>query len=83
MMETTARIDASGRLLVPIRVRRELGLKPNVDLVLTVQNGELRVHTREWAIKQARERLMRLKRPGQSVVDEFLAERREEARKER
>ena len=40
------------------------------------------MYTREAALRKAQERLKRLKRPGESVVDEFLAERREEARRE-
>lgn len=81
-MVTTAKIDGAGRVLVPLKFRRELGLTENSDLILRVEAGELRMHTREAALKRARERLSRLKKPGESVVDEFLAERREEARRE-
>lgn len=75
-------MDKVGRILVPLKVRRELGLAENADLILRVEDGELRMHTREEAIRRARERLKRLKKPGESVVDGFLAERREEARRE-
>lgn len=78
----TARIDRAGRILIPPKLRRELGLTANSDLILRVESGELRVHTRQAAIRRARERLGRLKKPGESVVDEFLAERREAGRRE-
>jgi AbrB family looped-hinge helix DNA binding protein len=81
-MGTIAKIDRAGRILVPLKLRRELGLTENTDLILRVENGELRMHTREEAIRRARARLKRLKKPGESVVDEFLAERREAARRE-
>jgi bifunctional DNA-binding transcriptional regulator/antitoxin component of YhaV-PrlF toxin-antitoxin module len=76
------KIDRTGRVLIPLKVRRELGLTESTDLILHVENGELRMHTREAAIMRARERLKKLKKPGESIVDEFLAERREEARRE-
>jgi AbrB family looped-hinge helix DNA binding protein len=81
-MTAVTKIDSAGRILVPLKLRRELGLAENTDVILRVEHGELRIHTREAALTQARERLRRLKRPGQPVVDEFLAERREEARRE-
>ncbi|MFN0166267.1 MAG: AbrB/MazE/SpoVT family DNA-binding domain-containing protein [Bryobacteraceae bacterium] len=78
----STKIDRTGRVLIPLNVRRELGLTENSDLILRVENGELHIHTRDAAIRRARERLKRLKKPGESVVDEFLAERREQARRE-
>ena len=81
MVETT-KLDNAGRVLVPLKFRRQLGLAANAELILRIEDGELRMHTRETAIRRARERLKRLKKPGESVVDEFLSERREEARRE-
>jgi bifunctional DNA-binding transcriptional regulator/antitoxin component of YhaV-PrlF toxin-antitoxin module len=81
-MTAHSRIDRAGRILVPVEFRRELGFTENSDLVSRVADGEPCVHTREMAIPRARERLERLKKPGESVVHEFPAERREEARRE-
>ncbi len=81
-MVVSTKIDRTGRVLIPLKIRRELDLTENTDLILRVENGELRMHTREAAIKRARERLKRLKKPGESIVDEFLAERREAAGRE-
>lgn len=78
----TTKIDRTGRVLVPLKLRRELGLSEESDLILRVEDGELRMHTRETAIRRARERLARLKRPGESVVDQFLSDRREETSRE-
>ncbi|MCC6585849.1 MAG: AbrB/MazE/SpoVT family DNA-binding domain-containing protein [Bryobacterales bacterium] len=78
----TARIDHTGRILIPLQLRRELQLTEDSDLILRVVDGELRMHTRQEALRRARERLKRLKKPGQSVTDEFLAERRQEAQRE-
>jgi len=82
VVSSTVKIDKTGRILIPLKMRRELGFREGTELILRVEEGELRVHTREAALRRAKERLKRLKRPGESVVDEFLAERREEARLE-
>jgi hypothetical protein len=65
-----------------MKLRKELGLVENSELVLRIVDGELRLHTREAALQRARERLGRLKKPGESVVGEFLDERRQEVRRE-
>lgn len=82
VMGSTVKIDKSGRILIPLKLRKELGFKEGSELIVRVEQGELRVHTREAALRRAQQRLKRLKKPGESVVDEFLAERREEARRE-
>jgi bifunctional DNA-binding transcriptional regulator/antitoxin component of YhaV-PrlF toxin-antitoxin module len=75
-------MDRAGRILIPLKLRRELGLTEDSALILRVEDGELRIHSVEQALRRAQARLSRLKKPGESVVDEFLAERREEARRE-
>lgn len=81
-MTVTAKIDHAGRVLIPLKLRRELGFGVNSDLILRVENGELRIHTRETAVRRAREAVSGFKKPGESVVDEFLNERRHEALRE-
>jgi hypothetical protein len=65
-----------------MKLRKELGLVENSELVLRIVDGELRLHTREAALQRAGGRLGRLKKPGESVVSEFLDERRQEVRRE-
>lgn len=40
-MVARAKINESGRILVPLVIRRELGLESDDDVLLYVQNGEL------------------------------------------
>jgi len=82
-MIATAKLDQAGRILIPVRIRRELGLAGQAGLVLRVEKGELRIHTRAAALGAARERLRTLKGPGKPVVEELLAERKAETRRER
>ena len=80
----TAVIDKSGRLLVPARQRRALGIKPGDSVRLQVVDGELRVTG--W--KKAVERIQALMapyrpKPGEELIsDQLIRERREEAARE-
>jgi AbrB family looped-hinge helix DNA binding protein len=81
-MTIDVKLDKAGRLMVPHKLRRELGLDQNSRLLVRVEDGGLRVETREVALRRLQEYMRKFKKPGESVVDEFLAERREEARRE-
>nr|WP_244441131.1 AbrB/MazE/SpoVT family DNA-binding domain-containing protein [Mesorhizobium sp. STM 4661] len=59
-------------------MREEMGVKPGEDLILHVENGELRVRSWLQNLRRVQAELAALKKPGESVVDEFLKERREE-----
>lgn len=78
----TITLGERGRLVLPARLRQRLELQPGDRLIITTDaEGGLRaVSAREQA-----ERLHGLYRdlaPGRSLVDELIAERREEARRE-
>ena len=78
----TVALGERGRLALPARLRQRLDLKPGDRLIITVdpEGGFRAVSARE----QAR-RLRGLYRdvgPERSLVDELIAERREEARRE-
>ena len=75
------KLGDGGRVVIPAAMREEMGVKPGDLLIVHVSDGELRV--RSWLdnLKRIQAELSALKRPGESVVDEFLAERREEQRR--
>jgi AbrB family looped-hinge helix DNA binding protein len=72
----------AGRLVIPAALRREMGVEPGDDLLLRVEDGELRVIGKMQAIRRIQARAQQLKKPGESVVDEFIAEREAEAARE-
>ena len=73
----------AGRLVIPAALRREMGVEPGDDLLLRVdEDGELTVIGRMQAIKRIQARAQQFKKPGESVVDEFIAEREAEAARE-
>ena len=73
------RFGAQGRLVVPVPIRKALGFKPGDPLVIRVQDGRLVVESRESVVRRVQERFGV---PGRNLVDELIAERRHEAKRE-
>ena len=75
-------IDAAGRLVVPARFRRAMGIRGRGTVVVGMVGDSLQVHTVDGALERL-QRLARRKRPDDgSAVDAFIAERRDEAERE-
>jgi len=83
MIELASKIDKLGRIVIPAKLRKELALKPGAPLRLTVEEGSLRLQSRERALAEAKAFARSLKTRGSSVVGGLLADRRREARRER
>ena len=67
---------------MPAALREQLGIKEGDKLVLTVQpDGSVKLLSRREAVRRARGLFAHIA-PGESLVDELIAERREEARRE-
>jgi AbrB family looped-hinge helix DNA binding protein len=77
-----ARIGAGGRLVIPVEIRRQLGLEEGEPVIMRVEDGELRLLTLDESINRVQERMKPYVRPGISEVDDFIAERRAEAARE-
>ena len=71
-----------GKLVIPAAMRRELGTATGDSVVVDLANGELRVRTLRKVIEDARAIMRRYVPEDRSLVDELLAERREEAERE-
>ena len=82
MESVKVRLDKTGRLVIPSQFRRELGLSPGSEVMVACEEGELRVYSREQALRRVQEYFRRFVPPGVSLVDELIADRREEARRE-
>ena len=81
MMHTT-RMSKEGRVLIPAELRNALGLLPDDPLTVYAVDGEIRIVSRVQALRQMQKRMAKFKRPGVSVVDELIRERREQAQRE-
>ncbi|OGO32659.1 MAG: AbrB family transcriptional regulator [Chloroflexi bacterium RBG_16_56_11] len=76
-MKTTIR--EGGRLVIPAAYRKALGLKPGDEVLLTLEEGEIRVVSTRQAIARAQTLLRRYVPKGRSLSEELIKERREEA----
>jgi len=70
------KLGEGGRFVIPAGMRADMGVKPGDDLIMYVEDGELRVRSWRDAIRRVQEKASRLKKPGESVVDDFLKGRR-------
>lgn len=79
---TTLQVKDDGRIILPSELRNRLGIKEGDKLIVDVADGELRLLTRAAAMKLAQKLVRSFVPEGVSLVDQLIAERREEARRE-
>jgi len=80
--ETRTRVSQNGRVVIPVSFRKALGINVGDEVLLRIQDDELRITTQQRRIQRAQRRSRRYLKPRASLVDELLAERREAARNE-
>jgi AbrB family looped-hinge helix DNA binding protein len=80
--ETRMRVNQNGRIVIPAAFRKAIGIEVGDEVVLRVQDDELRITTQQRRIQRAQQRARMHLKPGTSLVKELLAERREAARNE-
>jgi bifunctional DNA-binding transcriptional regulator/antitoxin component of YhaV-PrlF toxin-antitoxin module len=83
MENFTIRVDSRGRIVIPAKLRKQSGMGRDVEVLAFFEDGGIVLITREQALAQA-QRMARsaLGSFKGSVVDEFLAGRRREAKRE-
>jgi AbrB family transcriptional regulator (stage V sporulation protein T) len=77
------RIAAGGRVVIPADIRQGLGVKEGDELLITRDGDGIRMTTVQQAVKEVQAFFGQFKKPGESMVDDFLGSRREEAAKEK
>jgi AbrB family looped-hinge helix DNA binding protein len=77
-----AKVSADGSVTIPPEYREALGLKPGGDVVLALEDGELRLFTVEHGLRRAQEIARKFVPEGRCLSDELIAERRAEAERE-
>ncbi len=80
-MET--RVGEGGRIVIPAEMRKALGLETGDKVVLTLEDDGFRIVSRKQALRRVQDRIARRARPGVSVSQELIHERRKEAREAR
>lgn len=78
MQEQRIKIGEGGRVIIPALYRRAMGIHPGDDLVVRLQDGELRLFRQAEALKRIRAAVKRGKHK-HGGVDDFLALRRKDS----
>lgn len=81
-VETRTRLNENGRLVIPASYRKALGIKAGDEVILRLEDDELRITTMKHKIERAQRLVRKYVKPGISLVDELIAERREAAKRE-
>jgi AbrB family looped-hinge helix DNA binding protein len=80
--EARLRINENGRVVIPAAFRKALGINPGDEVILRLEDDELRITTMKRRIERAQRRARQYVKPGISLVDELITERREAAKRE-
>jgi len=81
-LKASMRVNENGRVVIPASFRKRLGIRAGDEVVLQIQGDELRITTLKSNIERAQRLVRKHVKPGTSLVDELIAERREAARHE-
>lgn len=78
-----AHLEKSGRILIPVAVRRRLGLSEGSQVIVKVEeSGALQITSRSQALAGLRERIRKYIPAGRDLVEELIQDRRAEAERE-
>jgi AbrB family looped-hinge helix DNA binding protein len=81
-LKISMRVNENGRVVIPASFRKRLGIRIGDEVVLRIENDELRITTLKRNIARAQRLVRKHVKQGTSLVDELIAERREAARNE-
>ena len=76
------KVSEGGRVVIPAELREKYRIEVGDVVVWRDEGDGLRLFSRRDGIRRAQQVLAKYKRPGESVTDELLRERRDEAARE-
>ena len=79
MIEYKTKIGEGGRVVIPAQCRKTLGLEIGDEVILLLEDGELRLLTTQQIIERAQAIVRRYVPKGRSLSDELIKDRREES----
>jgi AbrB family looped-hinge helix DNA binding protein len=81
MIETVV-LGESGRLVLPAGIRKKCGLKTGDRLAVSIQDNRIEIRSMDMALHEIRASIVENRGSLEGLLDEFLEERHEEARRE-
>ena len=82
MTAIKTKLGKGGRVVIPAAYRKRLGIEPGDEIIVSFENGEIKITTVREAVRRAQEIVRRFVPEGVSLVDELIQERRREAARE-
>jgi AbrB family looped-hinge helix DNA binding protein len=82
MRELRTSITENGRIVIPASFRKALGIEAGEELVMRLEDDELRITTPRLRLARIQKMVRAYIPADRSLVDELIAERREEAKRE-
>ena len=79
MLEQHIKIGEGGRVIIPAAYRKELDLHPGDELIMRLQNGEIRLFRQMRAVERIRALVKKKKVKNVNYVDDFIAFRKQES----
>jgi len=80
--EARTRLNENGRIVIPAAMRAALGVQAGDEVILIIEDGELRLTTSARRIERAQQLVRKHVPKGVSLSDELIADRRREAARE-
>jgi AbrB family looped-hinge helix DNA binding protein len=81
-MTETVVLGESGRIVLPAAIRNEFGLKTGDRLTVAVNGNRIEILSMDMALNEVRASIIEKRGSLEGLLDEFIEERREEARRE-
>jgi AbrB family looped-hinge helix DNA binding protein len=81
-MLAKARITKGGKVSIPSAYRKFLNLKDGSEVVFAIKNNQITISPLSAALENARRLVIKYHSSDDSLVDELIAQRREEAKNE-
>jgi AbrB family looped-hinge helix DNA binding protein len=76
------KLGDNGRISIPAAYRRQLGVRAGDELVMDIEDGEIRLASSKLALERARRLIDKYVKGGESLTDSLIADRRAEAARE-
>jgi AbrB family looped-hinge helix DNA binding protein len=82
MSDAKTKVGSGGRIVIPARYRKAIGIEVGDEVVLMLDGEGLRLVTPRQAVKQAQDLVRKYVPAKTSLADELVAERKKEAERE-
>ena len=82
MLEYKTKINENGRLVIPAAFRKALDIKPGDEVIVRMEDDELRIFNIRHALKRARKLIKQYIKADTKLTESLIHDRRLEAGRE-